>query len=128
MLYIRLLIIAFICFASCNDLYNTDIKGKWQLKTVEMNNQSVPVDTVWYNFQSVGVFGYQYYYSPEDTFYVLAGTRKHNDKLITIELVPTDRLEHTDWSTNNRNFVLERLTSKHLILSSEGKRYTFNKY
>jgi hypothetical protein len=125
---ISLLIIAIIGCSACNDLLITDIKGKWQLKTVEMNDESITVDTVWYNFQSESVFGYQFYYPPKDTFLILLGTRIQNEKLITVELESSMYLEHTDWVSTERTFTVEELTDKHLILSSEDKIYKFNKY
>ena len=100
---------------------------------VEADGEVILADTVFYNFQNV-LFMYQVYL-PDSNMYVLQhgfNTLKDENQL-TLELsnVPrqaTNFIKYTDWKETVRTFTIEESNRKHLILNSEGKRYTFRKF
>ena len=119
--------------AACNDDIEHKLEGKWQLQQVEADGEVILADTVFYNFQNV-LFMYQVYL-PDSNMYVLQhgfNTLKDENQL-TLELsnVPrqaTNFIKYTDWKETVRTFTIEESNRKHLILNSEGKRYTFRKF
>lgn len=124
---------ATIILAACNDDIEHKLEGKWQLQQVEANGELIQADTVFYNFQNI-LFMYQVYI-PDSNKYVLQhgySTLKEDNQL-TLELSNDPRpkekfLPYTDWKSYIRTFTIEESNRKHLILNSEGKRYTFRKF
>lgn len=122
-----------IIMAACNDDIEHKLEGKWQLQQVEVDGEVIQADTVFYNFQNV-LFMYQVFI-PDSNQYIMQygfNTLK-DDNQLTLELAhdprPADRfLRFTDWKSNIRTFTIEESNRKHLILNSEGKRYTFRKF
>ena len=118
---------------ACGDSLERHLEGKWQLKTVEQNGQVETVDTVWYNFQN-SLFEYQVYVPAIDSVRNMYGYKTlADDQHLELELVSyfitiKDFLPLTDWSSYKRTFQIEESTGSRLILSSEGKTYTFKKY
>ena len=118
---------------ACGDSLERHLEGKWQLKTVEQNGQVETVDTVWYNFQN-SLFEYQVYVPAIDSVRNMYGYKTlADDRHLELELVShfitiKDFLPLTDWSSYKRTFQIEESTGSCLILSSEGKTYTFKKY
>lgn len=118
---------------ACGDSLERHLEGKWQLKTVEQNGQVETVDTVWYNFQN-SLFEYQVYVPAIDSVRNMYGYKTlADDRHLELELVShfitiKDFLPLTDWSSYKRTFQIEESTGSRLILSSEGKTYTFKKY
>ena len=118
---------------ACGDSLERQLEGKWQLKTVEQNGQVETVDTVWYNFQN-SLFEYQVYVPAIDSVRNMYGYKTlADDRHLELELVShfitiKDFLPLTDWSSYKRTFQIEESTGSRLILSSEGKTYTFKKY
>ena len=116
-------------FISCDDIPNSPIIGKWQLKTVEKNGMVSPVDTVWYNFQSEPVFAIQIYSPQRDTLYMTKGVRMQADNVISIELESEFYIDLMDWDSANRSFTIDKVSRKNLVLlSEEGYRYSFIKF
>ena len=117
---------------ACGDSLERHLEGKWQLKTVEQNGQVETVDTVWYNFQN-SLFEYQVYVPAIDSVRNMYGYKTlADDRHLELELVShfitiKDFLPLTDWSSYKRTFQIEESTGSRLILSSEGKTYTFKK-
>ena len=122
-----------IIMAACNDDIEHKLEGKWQLQQVEADGVVIQADTVFYNFQNV-LFMYQVFI-PDSNKYVLQqgfNTLKENNQL-TLEFANDPRqaekfLPYTDWKSITRTFTIEESNRKHLILNSEGKRYTFRKF
>lgn len=118
---------------ACGDSLEHHLEGKWQLKTVEQNGKIEIVDTVWYNFQN-SLFEYQVYVPAIDSVRNMYGYKTlADDQHLELELVSyfttiKDFLPLTDWSSPKRTFQIEDSTGSRLILSSEGKTYTFKKY
>lgn len=118
---------------ACGDSLEHHLEGKWQLKTVEQNGKIEIVDTVWYNFQN-SLFEYQVYVPAIDSVRNMYGYKTlADDQHLELELVSyfiaiKDFLPLTDWSSPKRTFQIEKSTGSRLILSSEGKTYTFKKY
>ena len=123
------LFLALLLFAACKDLYNSDLIGKWQLKTVEKDGEETVVDTVWYNFQSMHVFQLQIYVPQQDTVLLLDGVRTQDDDALSTELATEAHLDYTDWPGRNRTFTIDRLDKKMLVLrSEEGYSYSFIRF
>ena len=118
---------------ACGDSLEHHLEGKWQLKTMEQNGKIEIVDTVWYNFQN-SLFEYQVYVPAIDSVRNMYGYKTlADDQHLELELVSyfitiKDFLPLTDWSSPKRTFQIEKSTGSRLILSSEGKTYTFKKY
>ena len=89
--------------------------------------------TVFYNFQNI-LFMCQVYIPAADSFAVQYGfTTLKEEKQLTVELSDVPRpaaeyLKNIDWKETVRTFTIEESNRKHLILNSEGKRYTFRKF
>lgn len=124
--------VAFV-LAACNNDMEHKLEGKWQLQQVEASGEVIQADTVFYNFQNV-LFMYQVYIAHADSFVNQHGFNTIKDEnQLTIELGNEPRpagnyLKNTDWKETVRTFTIEESNRKHLILSSEGKRYTFRKF
>lgn len=122
-----------IIMAACNDDIEHKLEGKWQLQQVEADGEVIQADTVYYNFQNI-LFMYQVFIPDSNKFVSQHGfnTLEEGNK-ITLELAHDPRpianfLPFTDWNSEKRTFTIEESNRKHLILNSEGKRYTFRKF
>ena len=124
-----LITVLFALFIGCDDIPNAPLIGKWQLKTTEKNGVEIPVDTVWYNFQSESVFAIQIYAPQQDTIYMTKGARKQVDNVVSIELDSESYIDLMDWNSANRSFTIDKVSRKNLVLlSEEGYRYSFIKF
>ena len=124
----------FLFFTGCEKEVSDRLKGKWQLKTIEESGRLTPVDTVWYNFQSESLFMYQIYHASVDTFSWLYGYKTQSEshilhlQLINWTILAEDFLPFTDWKEPERTFTVEQINRKQLILKSDGKTYTFDRF
>jgi hypothetical protein len=115
----------------CQPEVSDQLKGKWQLKSIEQNGIVTQVDTVWYNFQSESLFMYQIYLANTKTYIQQYGYKTELDKnTLQLELTSyaravKDFLVFTDWDERTRIFVVQKMNTKQLILRSEDKTYTF---
>lgn len=122
-----------IIMAACNDDIEHKLEGKWQLQQVEADGEVIQADTVYYNFQNI-LFMYQVFIPDSNKFVLQYGFNTlEEDNKITLELAHDPRpianfLPFTDWKSERRTFAIEESNRKHLILNSEGKRYTFRKF
>ena len=91
------------------------------------------VDTVYFNFEH-SLFMYQVYVPQIDSFRHQYGYNTVEDeKTLRLELEnnpgPISKfLPYTDWSSAIQTYTIDKLGSKQLILSREGKTYTFRKF
>jgi len=121
-------------FTACDKEVSDRLKGKWQLKTIEESGNITPVDTVWYNFQSESLFMYQLYHPAVDTFSYTYGFKTQPEShIIRLEIISwvilkEDFLPFTDWKEPVRTFTVDRINRKQLILKSEDKTYTFDRF
>lgn len=112
-----------------NEVTTPKLVGKWQLKTVEKNGETVSVDTVWYNFQSESIFAMQVYVPRQDTIFVLEGMKKQTGDVLSIELNSETYNNYSDWNGIYRTFTIDKLSRKSLILRSEEQYlYVFKKF
>ena len=124
----------FLSLTACDKDINDQLKGKWQLKTVEDSGLLSPVDTVWYNFQSESLFMYQIYHPAVDTFSWTYGYKTQPESLmIRLEIInwtilKEDFLLFTDWEEPVRFFTVDKINRNRLILKSDGKTYTFDRF
>ena len=101
---VRNILIAFcvILFVSCSKDTESKLFGKWQLQKDSFRHQ----------------YGYN----------TLEG-----EKTLLLELENDPRpiskfLPYTDWNSSKQTYTIDKLESKQLILSREGKTYTFRKF
>ena len=124
-----LIFFAVILCISCDDISSSRLTGKWQLKTVEKNGIVMPIDTVWYNFQSGSVFSVQVYISQLEMILDIKGVRTQKEDVISIFLDVEYLTEYLDWDSADRSFTIEKLEKKKLTLRSEdGFIYSFIKF
>ena len=122
-----------VTLAACGKENESALEGKWQLKTVETDGLARKVDTVWYNFQT-SLFEYQMYDPTTDTYRWNYGFNTLNaDGTLELELIhygkPLEEfLPYTDWTSPKRTFTIEHASSGKLILSDNGKTYSFEKF
>ena len=129
MKYCYVLWFAFLMMMSCENVTFSPLVGKWQLKTIEKNGETVPVDTVWYNFQSKSIFALQIYQPQYDSFELFYGMRTQDDKVVSIEILNETVIYFCDWNNSSRSFTIEKLNTKRLLLrSEEGYLYSFIKF
>ena len=130
-------LIAITCFVvalvSCNKVEHK-LEGKWQLKTVEANGVVQTVDTVWYNFQT-SLFEYQLYDPAKDVYRTNFGYKTlEGDTRLDLELViyggtPLEQfMRYTDWTSPKQTFTIEQSSVTNLVMSCEGRTYTFKKF
>ncbi|MDR1200682.1 MAG: lipocalin-like domain-containing protein [Tannerellaceae bacterium] len=121
--------ICLVGFVACSKDTDDKLDGKWQMQQIEANNNVQKVDTIFYNFQT-SLFQYQIYNSGANAYPSRYGFKTiKGDKELLLELeANNDFLKQTDWTSKERIFTIEKVTATTLILTSEGKRYTFRKF
>ena len=118
----------------CEKEVSDQLKGKWQLKTIEEAGHLTAVDTVWYNFQSESLFMYQIYHPEVDTFSLLYGYKTQQERnVIYIEFINRTNAEEnflhfTDWKEPARTFIVGKINRKQLVLIGDDKTYRFDRY
>ena len=123
-------LLSMVCLMSCNAFMDTDGKlaGKWQLRSVESDLVSTPVDTVYYNFQNA-LFMYQVRL-PDGQMPLSYGykTVVGDDELL-LELLDKSFVDtYTNWGDTAKVFRIKKLDSKQLVLESEKIIYNFRKF
>ena len=136
---VRNILIAFcvILFVSCSKDTESKLFGKWQLQKVEASGNVQNVDTVYFNFEH-SLFMYQVYVTEIDSFrqfffHQYGYNTLEGEKTLLLELEnnpgPISKfLPYTDWDSSKQTYTIDKLESKQLILSREGKTYTFRKF
>lgn len=117
---------------SCSKDEETELDGKWQLQEIEQNGEVQYTDTVFYNFQN-SLFMYQTYSPSEDVYRKSYGFKAQDGNQLALELLSSPQsvaefLPFTDWTSAKRTFTIDKHERKKLILSSEGRTYTFRKF
>jgi hypothetical protein len=130
MKYCYYLFVVVFLLVACDNVSFSPLIGKWQLKTVEKSGEIVPVDTVWYNFQSISIFSLQIYVPQSDVYVEYIGFRTQEDDVVSIRLEDESVTAfHPDWKSVNRSFTIEKVNRKSLLLrSEEGYVYSFIKF
>lgn len=127
-----LIVISILLFFACSKDEQSKLSGKWQIQQIEMNGNVVPVDTIYFNFES-SLFQYQIYSPSSNSYKSWVGYNSVNDgNQLLLELNDQNNIKQflhlTDWSEGKRLYTIEKLTNKRLILSSENRTYTFRKF
>jgi hypothetical protein len=123
-----------LTISGCREEVGNQLKGKWQLESIEQNGNVVRVDTVWYNFQSESMFMYQIYRASTGKYIHQYGYKIQPDEnTLQLELHSyarpvKDFLIFTDWEEQTRTFTVQKINGKQLILHSENKTYTFIRF
>lgn len=113
--------------------WNISWKGM-AIETVEANGVVQTVDTVWYNFQT-SLFEYQLYDPAKDVYRTNFGYKTlEGDTRLDLELVnyggtPLEQfMRYTDWTSPKQTFTIEQSSVTNLVMSCEGRTYTFKKF
>ena len=123
------LLFGLFVFVSCDDVSFSPLTGKWQLKTIENNGEITPVDTVWYNFQSMSIFSLQIYRPQQDNYLQYVGLRTQEDKVLSIKIFEEGAIILSDWNSTSRSFTISSMNRRRLLLQSEeGYLYSFIKF
>lgn len=119
-------VICVLLMAACSKDTGSKLYGKWQLQQTEIDGVVEKADTVYFNFEH-SLFRYQIYVESSDSFIYRDGYNTVEGDSVQLELVGSmsSFLPYTDWSSSKRTFKIDELTSKRLVLSSDGKSYTF---
>ena len=129
LILVKTCIFTLLAVAACDNVTFSTLVGKWQLKTVEKEGVIIPVDTVWYNFQSISLFALQVYDPQKETYYAYEGVRTQEEDLLSIRINAEWVVDNSDWSHPNRSFTIEKVNKTHLRLrSEEGFLYSFIKF
>lgn len=119
---------ALLLLVACNNDIDDKLQGKWQLQKVETDGNVQKVDTIYYNFLN-GLFQYQVFQPAKDVYLSSLGYKYTEvEDQLKLEINDKGFLPLTDWTSAVRTFTIEKSTVKELILSSDGKRYTFRKF
>ncbi len=123
-----LLCVAVLLATSCSNDTDDKLEGKWQLQQTETNGNVQQTDTVFYNFQT-SLFMYQIYNRATDSYPYSYGYKTvQDDGKLLLKVNQQAFIQMTDWSDTERIFTIEKLSGGSLVLSSEGKIYTFRKF
>ena len=128
------LLFLLLLLPGCSKDIDDKLEGKWQIQETEVDGVKEKTDTIFYNFQSSYLFMYQIYDKHSEAYFHIYGhkTMKENNAIYLEMTTPIDSVspfvKRTDWDTWNKHFTVEKVTGKQLVLSSDGKRYTFRKY
>ena len=127
-----LIVISILLFFACSKDEQSKLSGKWQIQQIEMNGNVLPVDTIYFNFES-SLFQYQIYSPSSNSYKSWVGYNSVNDgNQLLLELNDQNNIKQflhlTDWSEGKRLYTIEKLTNKRLTLSSENRTYTFRKF
>lgn len=128
------LLLLLLLLPGCDKDTDDKLEGKWQLREViDGNNNTMQVDTVYYNFQT-SLFMYQIYNRTTDTYAQMYGhktVKEDNSLFLEIRYYAENLASFmplTDWDSPERTFSIDKLTGDILILSSESKQYIFSKF
>ncbi|MDR0799490.1 MAG: lipocalin-like domain-containing protein [Dysgonamonadaceae bacterium] len=121
-------------FTTCLDRNLPDVNGMWQLKTIEDEQGSHAVDTIFYSFQRQAIFSYTVLYPPErwpmekeilygyidfpasDQLHIQLDPRYHIIKNLTL------------WKDTAVTYTIKELNTHRLVLSHSGVTYHFINY
>ncbi|MEG1544798.1 MAG: lipocalin-like domain-containing protein [Tannerellaceae bacterium] len=127
-----LIALCLLMLAACSNNWDDQLDGKWQLQTVEQGGTVLAVDTIYYNFQNT-LFMYQTYSPASDKYRKSYGFNALEGDKLLLELDNNPQPVHlflpfTDWTSTKRTFLIEKHSGSQLIISSDGRRYTFRKF
>jgi hypothetical protein len=128
--------LCFLIFYACLDTSLPNVNGMWQLKTIQSEDGNIQkIDTLYYSFQRQVIFSYTllfhennnyaahvlygYVYFPEEGKMHIQMDRNTNDD---------DRIQLLPWKDYETYYDIVKLTSKEMVLFSEGKTYNFIKF
>lgn len=127
-------IILTLLFSGCNKDNENLIRGKWQLRHIDMpNNNQISTDSIFYSFQ-LNIF---------ELATLVQGNDFSAEKTNGIYTIKTDSIFMTvtpsymgnvlknpyyGWHTAEKNFAIKKLDHSALILSCNDTIYTFRKF
>lgn len=121
-----------ILLPSCKD--NEDlIRGKWQLRHIDMpNSTQISTDSVFYSFQ-LNIFLLQTLSDSDFEAIKTHGTYHITTDSIFMTVTPSYlesalKSNYYGWHTANKNFAIRKLNHSDLIISCNDTVYTFRKF
>ncbi|MDD2797536.1 MAG: lipocalin-like domain-containing protein [Bacteroidales bacterium] len=117
---------------SCSDNYNSDLRGKWQLRSIETNGITKSVDSIFYNFDNL-VFVMQNITHKTSVVSVF-GTFQQDQDSLTIGFPDSkygsrDKLwNYFQWADSIQTFKIIDLSHKRLCLKNKVSTLSFRKY
>lgn len=121
------LLCALIGLSACDDYRKIDeFTGKWQLQEIRSSEGVSRVDTIFYNFQSMSLFNYQIMRSTGKPYTSANGYRKVEGNRLLLELEGANKA--IDWPDGKKEYIVNKINRKEMILMSDDETYYFNKY
>ena len=119
-------IILTLLFSGCNKDNENLIRGKWQLRHIDMpNNSQISTDSVFYSFQlnifelATLVQGNDFSAVKTDSIFMTVTPSYMGNAL---------KSPYYGWHTAEKNFAIKKLDHSALILSCNDTIYTFRKF
>ena len=131
---IILLLLFALSFVGCSNDIEHLISGQWQLKSIEENGKTTPVDTVFFSFQRGKIFALTVLINPDESRQSYGYLDKVSETGLAIQIsphmIPEDVICY-GWNPENNYlqlFSVVKQNSKTLILSANEKTYSFKKF
>lgn len=127
------LVLGLILISSCSKDYNPDLRAKWQLREVRVNdNVMQKYDSVFYNFDNY-VFCYlKLLPNSFESFQTFGEFYQKGDSLIINmkddRYATPDILDIMEWQDRVMRFRIQRLDNRALELSDRDTLYVFRKF
>lgn len=127
------IIASILIFSGCGKDNDGLIRGKWQLREIDMpNNTQIKTDSVFYNFQ-LNIFQLQTLSDSDFAANKVHGTYRITTDSLFMTVTPTYmpdalRSPYYGWHTADKNFAIRELNHSSLILSCNDTIYTFRKF
>lgn len=118
---------------SCERYKTYELDGLWQLKTVEdAGGNMTLVDTIFYGIQRECIFSFIVLENENQANVFYGYTDRLSDKELHISMDEKsimwwDFPALSGWNSTDNLFKIEKITGKNMVLSSEGKIYSFKK-
>ena len=110
-------------FISCEDYQYTEIEKQWQLREKRINEETIPVDSVFYGFRK-GVFRQLLLLTDTES---IESFGKYSEEGDNIEIKITYNGGFV-WDEGTRTFSVKSLSSSDLILEYQDTLFVFRKY
>ncbi len=121
-----------LLFTSCDNYKNYELDGMWQLKTIEdVEKNIIEVDTVYYSFQRGEIFSFtQIPDFANNPIYGYIDFPSDNQVHVQIDkqFAWIDFISLSGWSSTDVVFDIKKYDKTNLVLSENGKTYTFKKF
>ncbi|MGL4994244.1 MAG: lipocalin-like domain-containing protein [Bacteroidales bacterium] len=124
--------IGLVILSSCSKEYDSQLRGRWQLRERQTPFESLKRDSIFYNFDNY-VFCFQKLNSTTYGRHELFGEFAQIGDSLIIDIkddryATDNNLRMMEWHSSIMRFQIEELTNKRLVLSDVDTIYTFRKF